>query len=105
MTRVKTSFFGILLLTMVLVGVAIAASFYRSQHATEQEAQLAQLVERYNTLVDQWRFTEAEAIAKEMTRVDPTSELARHLVAQCQIIREAHPECFPGEKEGTHNHR
>jgi general secretion pathway protein D len=58
----------------------------RSQRV-EVDQRLASLVEEYNTLVDQQRFPEAEAIAKKAAQLAPDNPVVRQLLAQSRVIR------------------
>ena len=53
----------------------------------EVDQRIAMLVEEYNTLVDQQRFPEAEAIAKKAGELAPDNAVVRQLVAQSRLIR------------------
>ena len=53
----------------------------------EVDQRLATLVEEYNTLVDQQRFPEAEAIAKKAAQLSPDNPVVRQLLAQSRVIR------------------
>ncbi|MFM9025414.1 MAG: hypothetical protein ACKON7_08760 [Planctomycetaceae bacterium] len=53
----------------------------------EVDQRIAILVEEYNTLVDQQRFPEAEAIAKKAGELAPDNAVVRQLVAQSRVIR------------------
>ncbi len=53
----------------------------------EVDQRIAMLVEEYNTLVEQQRFPEAEAIAKKAGELAPDNAVVRQLVAQSRLIR------------------
>ena len=53
----------------------------------EVDQRLARLVEKYNTLVDEQRFAEAEVIAKKAAQLSPDSVVARQLLSQSRVIR------------------
>ncbi|MFM7107953.1 MAG: hypothetical protein ACKOZU_05045, partial [Planctomycetaceae bacterium] len=53
----------------------------------EVDQRIAMLVEEYNSLVDQQRFPEAEAIAKKAGELAPDNAVVRQLVAQSRLIR------------------
>ena len=58
----------------------------RSQRV-EVDQRLASLIEEYNTLVDQQRFPEAEALAKKAAQLAPDNPVVRQLLAQSRVIR------------------
>ncbi len=53
----------------------------------EVDQRIAMLVEEYNTLVDERRFPEAEAIAKKAGQLAPDNAVVRQLLAQSRLIR------------------
>ncbi len=53
----------------------------------EVEQRIAMLVEEYNTLVNEQRFPEAEAVAKKAGQLAPDNAVVRQLIAQSRIIR------------------
>jgi general secretion pathway protein D len=53
----------------------------------EVDQRLAALVDEYNTLIDQQRFPEAEAIAKKAAQLAPDNPVVRQLLAQSRVIR------------------
>ncbi len=53
----------------------------------EVDQRIAMLVEEYNTLIDQQRFPEAEAIAKKAGELAPDNPVVRQLLAQSRVIR------------------
>ncbi|MFM7137878.1 MAG: hypothetical protein ACKO1M_12555, partial [Planctomycetota bacterium] len=53
----------------------------------EVDQRIAMLVEEYNTLVDEQRFPEAEAVAKKAGQLDPDNPVVRQLLAQSRTIR------------------
>ncbi|MFM9057750.1 MAG: hypothetical protein ACKOSQ_01255 [Planctomycetaceae bacterium] len=53
----------------------------------EVDQRIAMLVEEYNSLVDQQRFPEAEAIAKKAGELAPDNAVVRQLLAQSRVIR------------------
>ena len=53
----------------------------------EVDQRLAMLVEEYNTLVDEQRFPEAEAVAKKAGQLAPDNAVVRQLLAQSRTIR------------------
>ena len=53
----------------------------------EVDQRIAMLVEEYNTLVDERRFAEAEAIAKKAGQLAPDNAVVRQLLAQSRMIR------------------
>jgi general secretion pathway protein D len=54
----------------------------------EVEQRIALLVEEYNTLVNEQRFPEAEAVAKKAGQLAPDNPVVRQLIAQSRIIRQ-----------------
>ena len=56
----------------------------------EVDQRIAVLVEEYNTLVDQQRFPEAEAVAKKAGELAPDNAVVRQLLAQSRLIRRMH---------------
>jgi general secretion pathway protein D len=56
----------------------------------EVDQRIALLVEEYNTLVDQQRFPEAEAVAKKAGELAPDNSVVRQLLAQSRMIRRLH---------------
>ncbi len=53
----------------------------------EVDQRIAMLVEEYNTLIDQQRFPEAEAVAKKAGQLAPDNPVVRQLLAQSRTIR------------------
>jgi general secretion pathway protein D len=53
----------------------------------EVDQRIAMLVEEYNTLVDEQRFPEAEAVAKKAGQLAPDNAVVRQLLAQSRTIR------------------
>ena len=53
----------------------------------EVDQRIALLVEEYNTLVNEQRFPEAEAVAKKAGQLAPDNAVVRQLLAQSRIIR------------------
>lgn len=53
----------------------------------EVDQRIAMLVEEYNTLVDERRFPEAEAVAKKAGQLAPDNAVVRQLLAQSRMIR------------------
>jgi general secretion pathway protein D len=53
----------------------------------EVDQRIAMLVEEYNTLVDERRFPEAEAVAKKAGQLAPDNAVVRQLLAQSRTIR------------------
>jgi general secretion pathway protein D len=53
----------------------------------EVDQRIALLIEEYNTLVDERRFAEAEAIAKKAGQLAPDNAVVRQLLAQSRTIR------------------
>lgn len=53
----------------------------------EVDQRIAMLVEEYNTLVDERRFAEAEAVAKKAGQLAPDNAVVRQLLAQSRMIR------------------
>lgn len=53
----------------------------------EVDKRLAMLVEQYNTLIDEKRFPEAEAIAKKAGQLSPDNIVVRQLLSQSRTIR------------------
>jgi hypothetical protein len=53
----------------------------------EVDQRIAMLIEEYNTLVDERRFAEAEAIAKKAGQLAPDNAVVRQLLAQSRMIR------------------
>ena len=58
-----------------------------SQAKLELQERLAQLVDEYNTLVDQQRFAEAEVLAKRAAEMAPNEQVAVQLQAQSKSLR------------------
>ena len=58
----------------------------RSQRV-EVDQRIAMLIEEYNSLVDERRFPEAEAIAKKAGQLAPDNAVVRQLLAQSRMIR------------------
>jgi general secretion pathway protein D len=53
----------------------------------EVDQRIAMLVEEYNSLVDEKRFAEAEAIAKKAGQLAPDNAVVRQLLAQSRMVR------------------
>ena len=53
----------------------------------EVDQRIAMLIEEYNSLVDERRFPEAEAIAKKAGQLAPDNAVVRQLLAQSRMIR------------------
>ena len=53
----------------------------------EVDQRIAMLVEEYNSLIDQQRFAEAEAIAKKAGQLSPDNVVVRQLLSQSRVIR------------------
>ena len=53
----------------------------------EVDQRIAMLVDEYNTLIDQRRFAEAEAVAKKAGQLAPDNVVVRQLLAQSRVIR------------------
>ncbi len=53
----------------------------------EVDQRIAMLVEEYNSLIDQQRFAEAEAVAKKAGQLAPDNGVVRQLLAQSRVIR------------------
>jgi len=53
----------------------------------EVDQRIAMLIEEYNSLVDERRFAEAEAIAKKAGQLAPDNAVVRQLLAQSRMIR------------------
>ena len=53
----------------------------------EVDQRIALLVEEYNTLVNEQRFPDAEAVAKKAGQLAPDNAVVRQLLAQSRIIR------------------
>jgi general secretion pathway protein D len=53
----------------------------------EVDQRIAMLVDEYNTLIDQRRFAEAEAVAKKAGQLAPDNGVVRQLLAQSRVIR------------------
>jgi general secretion pathway protein D len=53
----------------------------------EVDQRIALLVEEYNSLVDQHRYPEAEAVAKKAGELAPDNLVVRQLLAQSRVIR------------------
>ena len=53
----------------------------------EVDQRIAMLVEEYNTLVNEQRFPEAEAVAKKAGQLAPDNAVVRQLLAQSRTIR------------------
>ena len=53
----------------------------------EVDQRIAMLVDEYNTLIDQRRFAEAEAVAKKAGQLAPDNAVVRQLLAQSRVIR------------------
>ncbi|MBL9081372.1 MAG: hypothetical protein JNK76_06170 [Planctomycetales bacterium] len=57
------------------------------QNKLDNQSKLAQLVEEYNTLVDQQRFAEAEVLAKRAADIAPNEPIAAQLAVQSKALR------------------
>jgi len=67
----------------------------------EVDQRIAMLVEEYNTLVDERRFAEAEAIAKKAGQLAPDNPVVRQLLAQSRMIRRLDTQkSIDGERQG-----
>jgi len=65
---------------------AITAEIDQRQRAKlEVQDKIAELVEKYNTLVEEERFAEAEVIASQVRELDPESPIARALALKSKI--------------------
>ena len=53
----------------------------------EVDQRIAMLVEEYNSLIDEQRFPEAEAVAKKAGQLAPDNPVVRQLLAQSRTIR------------------
>ena len=53
----------------------------------EVDQRIALLVDEYNTLIEQRRFAEAEAVAKKAGQLAPDNAVVRQLLAQSRVIR------------------
>jgi general secretion pathway protein D len=53
----------------------------------EVDQRIAMLVDEYNTLIDQRRLAEAEAVAKKAGQLAPDNAVVRQLLAQSRVIR------------------
>ena len=53
----------------------------------EMENKIAELVEEFNTLVDERRFAEAEAVARQAQEIDARNPVVVNLMAQSRFIR------------------
>jgi len=53
----------------------------------EVDERLAMLVEEYNVLVDERRFTEAEALAKKAAQLAPDNAIVKQLLSQSRMVR------------------
>ena len=53
----------------------------------EVDQRIAMLVEEYNSLVDEQRYPEAEAVAKKAGQLAPDNSVVRQLLAQSRMIR------------------
>lgn len=58
------------------------------ENATKLEVQdqIAQLIERFNTLLEEQRFAEAQVIAKQVRELDPESPIARTLLLKASFV-------------------
>ena len=59
----------------------------KRQRRVEVDQRIAMLVDEYNTLVDEQRFPEAEAVAKKAGQLAPDNPVVRQLLAQSRTIR------------------
>jgi general secretion pathway protein D len=67
----------------------------------EVDRRIAMLVEEYNTLVDEQRFPEAEAVAKKAGQLAPDNAVVRQLLAQSRTIRRLDTQrSIDGENQG-----
>jgi general secretion pathway protein D len=67
----------------------------------EVDQRIAMLVEEYNTLVDEQRFPEAEAVAKKAGQLAPDNAVVRQLLAQSRTIRRLDTQrSIDGENQG-----
>lgn len=70
---------------------AITSQIDRDQKAKiEVQDKIAQLVENYNTLVEEERFAEAEVIAGQVRELDPNSPIARTLTLRSKLAARIH---------------
>jgi general secretion pathway protein D len=67
----------------------------------EIDQRIAMLVEEYNTLVNEQRFPEAEAVAKKAGQLAPDNAVVRQLIAQSRIIRRLDAQRSIGEGQET----
>ena len=66
----------------------------------EVDQRLAMLVEDYNTLIDERRYAEAEAVAKKAGQLAPDNAVVRQLLAQSRMIRRLDTQkSIEGEKQ------
>jgi len=68
----------------------------------EVDQRIAMLVDEYNTLIDQRRFAEAEAVAKKAGQLAPDNGVVRQLLAQSRVIRrmETQKTITSGQQDG-----
>jgi len=68
----------------------------------EVDQRIAMLVDEYNTLIDQRRFAEAEAVAKKAGQLAPDNGVVRQLLAQSRVIRrmETQKTIASGQQDG-----
>ena len=67
---------------------AIEATIDRERaKRVEVDERLAMLVEEYNVLVDEQRFSEAEVVAKKAGQLAPDNPVVRQLLAQSRMVR------------------
>jgi general secretion pathway protein D len=67
---------------------AIRTERARDQELTiEMQNKLAQLVEQFNKLMDEYRFAEAEVIAKQARELDPNSQVTVSMVEKAKLAR------------------
>lgn len=57
----------------------------RKQDRLDKQNKLAELVEQFNDLVDQERFSEAEVIAKQARELEPDSEVVRSMLMTSKL--------------------
>jgi general secretion pathway protein D len=81
----------------------VQATLDREQAAKlDGQDKLAQLVEEYNTLIDQQRFAEAEVLAKRAQDIAPNEAITAQLAVQSKALRRMYNAAdIAGQKEGA----
>jgi hypothetical protein len=76
----------IFLVISLVVSIVLAFAFWSYRNA-EGEARLVRLVERYDCLIDEGRFAEAETVAKEAVRDHPGVRVPECMVIELRALR------------------